>query len=99
MTASPDELAFIARFQPLLRKTREDMGFSQPQMAASLGLSLSAYKKLEWRSSSAFPLYLLPQLIRITGRPVEYWLGPDLRPRGFRPQVVHTTPAPLSRTR
>lgn len=99
MTTTPEELAFIARFQPKLIQARKDMGFSQPQMAAALGMSLSAYKKLEWRSSSAFPLYLLPHLIRLTGRPVEHWLGPDLRPRGFRPQVVHTSDAPVSRTR
>lgn len=84
MTISPEELRFIAEFQPRLRKARLDLGWSHEVMAGQLGVSENAYKKYEGRKKSAFPLYLLPELIRITGRPAHYWLGISSDPRQWR---------------
>lgn len=48
------------------------MGLSQPAMAEKLGCSVSMYPKYENRDH--FPLWLLPQLIKITDKPISYWL-------------------------
>lgn len=71
------EEEFIAEFKARLRKARTAMKWSQPQMASVLGLKLDAYKKLEKRAGSAFPMYLLPKLVFFTQRPYAYWLGPQ----------------------
>lgn len=71
-----EEDAFNAAFQDRLRQTRIDMGWSQPRMAAALGLKLDAYKKIEKRPRSAFPIHLLPKLILITDTNYAYWFGP-----------------------
>jgi transcriptional regulator with XRE-family HTH domain len=70
-----DEDAFNAAFQERLRRIRTDMGWSQPRMAAALGLGLDAYKKYEKRPRSAFPLFLLPKLVLITDTTYAYWFG------------------------
>lgn len=70
-----DEDAFNAAFQDRLRRARKEMGWSQPRMAAALGLGLDAYKKYEKRPRSAFPLHLLPKLAVITDTPYAYWFG------------------------
>lgn len=88
MATNDAERAFIAWFQPRLRAAREQAGLSQAGMAKGLGIGLNAYKKMEWRDTSAFPLYLVPDLVRLTGRPFDYWLGPDPRLGGPRLKVV-----------
>lgn len=70
-----DEDAFNAAFQERLRRARTEMGWSQPRMAAALGLGLDAYKKYEKRPRSAFPLFLLPKLVVITDTSYAYWFG------------------------
>lgn len=71
----PSEDAFNASFQARLRETREGMKWTFPQMAHALGIKTDAYKKIEARPRAAFPVYLLPRLIFVTGRPYSYWLG------------------------
>lgn len=68
---------FNAAFQAKLRETRLAMKWSQPQMANVLELKIDAYKKIEKRAGSAFPMYLLPRLVFFTQRPYAYWLGPQ----------------------
>lgn len=70
-----EEDAFNTAFQARLRETRTTMKWSHPQMAHALGLGTDAYKKIELRPRSAFPLYLFPRLIFVTGRPYSYWMG------------------------
>lgn len=67
-----DEEAFKARFAKQLKATRLEMRRSQPAMAELLGCSPSMYPKYENRDH--FPLWLLPQLIRITDKPISYWV-------------------------
>lgn len=79
-----DEDSFIAQFQERLKATRDqDMKFTHSQMAHALGIEKDAYKKYENRPRSAFPLYLLPRLIFVSGKPYSYWLGgrPEARAR------------------
>ena len=71
-----EEDAFNAAFQERLRRARTEMGWSQPRMAAALGLKIDAYKKYETRPRSAFPLFLLPKLVVITDTSYAYWFGP-----------------------
>ena len=71
-----DEDAFNAAFQERLRRARTTMGWSQPRMAAALGLTLDAYKKIEKRPRAAFPIYLVPKLILLTDTTYAYWFGP-----------------------
>ncbi len=71
-----DEDAFNAAFQDRLRQVRTDMGWSQPRMAAALGLKLDNYKKIEKRPRSAFPIHLLPKLVLITDTNYAFWFGP-----------------------
>jgi|JI9StandDraft_1071089.scaffolds.fasta_scaffold613059_1 transcriptional regulator with XRE-family HTH domain len=71
-----DEAQFNAIFGARLKETRERMNLSRPQFAHSLGITKDQLKRYETRESSGFPLYLLPQLIFLTGRPYSYWISP-----------------------
>lgn len=70
-----DEDAFNLAFQVKLREARTAMKWSQLQMATVLDLKLDAYKKIEKRAGSSFPMYLLPKLVFFTQRPYSYFLG------------------------
>lgn len=80
---SEDE--FIAAFQERLQRARKARDMSQLEVATGLGLKKSTYKKYETRRGSAFPLYLLPRLSVVLGRPIEYWVyGSDVPGRRLR---------------
>lgn len=85
MDPDQDEDAFIAAFQERLVRARLERGLTQQQLAVSLGLKKSTYKKYETRSGSSFPIYLLPKLSIILGRPIDYWIyGSDVPGRRLR---------------
>lgn len=85
MDPDQDEDAFIEAFQERLVRARLERGLTQQQLALSLGLKKSTYKKYEARPRSSFPLYLLPKLSIILGRPVEYWVyGNEIPGRRLR---------------
>ncbi len=80
-----DEALFNARLQARLKETRIALDWSHPRMADALRIKTDAYKKYENREGSAFPLYLLPRLAFVTGKPLPYWLGMDeAAPKRFR---------------
>lgn len=79
-----DEDAFTKQFQQRLAETRGQMKLTAGQIAHSLRIKEDAYKKYEKRAGSKFPLYLLPRLIYVTGRPPSYWFG---QPTGGTPQI------------
>ena len=66
---------FNAVFGRRLMTTRTRMGLSRPQLAHSLGVTKEMLKRYETRSTAGFPLYLLPKLIFVTGKPYSYWTG------------------------
>jgi transcriptional regulator with XRE-family HTH domain len=68
------EAEFNAAFQARLKRAREEGGMTQLQLAVSLDLPISTYKKYETRSGSSFPLYLLPTLSIILDQPLRYWI-------------------------
>lgn len=68
------EAEFNAAFQKRLKETRLERRMTHGQMAHALRIKEDAYKKYENRSGSAFPIYLLPQLVFVTSRPYAYWL-------------------------
>ncbi len=77
----PAERAYHETFRARLVGLRNDLGYSQPQMAEALGLSLDNYKKYETRSK--FPPHLFNKLALVTHRPLEYIVtgqGPNIRP-------------------
>lgn len=76
------ELAFIRAFQKRLVDARERRGCTQQVVATYLGLHISAYKKYENRSTSLFPLFLIPKLGELLEQPHSYW---------FTGQTVPTT--------
>jgi transcriptional regulator with XRE-family HTH domain len=78
------EADFNAAFQARLKKAREERGMTQLQLAISLDLPVSTYKKYETRSGSAFPPYLLPTLSIILDRPLGYWIYGHEPPKRFR---------------
>lgn len=74
--AALDEETFNAAFGERLRWVREDcMHASRPKFAKRLGVSSEQLKRYETRPKSAFPLYLLPELIVMTFEPYEFWIG------------------------
>lgn len=75
-----------------LKTVREDVGLTQEQFAARLGISQTRYSKYE-SGRSAPPLAILAQLPAVTGRSLDYIVaGAQLRPgetaegRPFTPQ-------------
>lgn len=80
-----DEDAFTKSFQERLAETRNQLKWNYGQMAHALRIKEDAYKKYEKRPGSKFPLYLLPRLIYVTGRPHFYWL--DLPTPGSTPKI------------
>lgn len=70
-----DETEFNAAFQRRLLASRLALDWSQQRMALALHTTKDAYKRYESRPGSTFPLYLIPRLIYITGKPAHYWLG------------------------
>lgn len=74
----PAEEEFNAAFQRRLKETRLERRMTHGQMAHALRIKEDAYKKYENRSGSAFPIYLLPQLVFVTSRPYSYWLDGQL---------------------
>lgn len=74
----PNEAEFNAAFQRRLKETRLERRMTHGQMAHALRIKEDAYKKYENRSGSAFPIYLLPQLVFVTSRPYSYWLDGQL---------------------
>lgn len=64
------EQAYHVAFRRRLAGLRQDLGYSQSQMAEALGIPLLNYKKYETRSK--FPPHLLNKLALVTHRPVEY---------------------------
>ena len=78
------EALFIAAFQARLKRAREERGMTQRQMAISLDLPVSTYKKYETRPGSSFPSYLLPDLSIILDQPLGYWIYGHEPPKGFR---------------
>lgn len=75
-----DEDSFIAQFQARLKATRLELGWTHEKMAHMLGTTEGKYKKYENRAGSAFPVYLLPALIYVSGKPYFYW-APDIKGR------------------
>jgi transcriptional regulator with XRE-family HTH domain len=69
-----DEAEFNKAFQRRLKETRLERQMTHGQIAHALRIKEDAYKKYENRSGSAFPMYLLPQLVFVTSRPYSYWL-------------------------
>lgn len=67
-----DEETFKRRFQRQLRAARDNLGKTQPEMAALIRCSPSMYPKYETRDH--FPLYLLPKLMFETDTPSSYWI-------------------------
>lgn len=74
-----EEDQFNAQFQERLKRTREELDMTQAQMASHLRIPKETYKKYESRPRSSLPLYLLPRLVFVTGRPHSYWLGTPQR--------------------
>ena len=74
------ERAFHEAFRRRLKEVRDELGWTQADMAEALGVPLENYKKYERRSK--FPPHLFAQLARVTHRPIEFLLtgrGPNLR--------------------
>lgn len=69
-----DEDEFIAQFQERLKRARVERNMTQKELATALGLPKNTYKKYEARPGSSFPLYLLPRLSVLLGRPLEFWI-------------------------
>lgn len=85
-TKDQGESAFYEAFRVRLKGLRDDLGYSQAQMAEALGISLDRYKKYEIRDK--FPPHLLNKLALITHRPLEYIVtgrGPNIRRVAVRP--------------
>jgi transcriptional regulator with XRE-family HTH domain len=71
MTTDPTtERAYHQAFRDRLKRLRDDLGYSQSQMAEALGVSLQNYKKYEIRSK--FPAHMLNKLALITHRPLKF---------------------------
>ncbi len=75
------EAEFIAAFQARLQRARVERGMTQLQVATSLDLPISTYKKYETRPGSMVPPYLLPDLCIILDRPLGYWIHGQDTPR------------------
>lgn len=73
--SSLDEETFNAAFGERLKWVREAMGLSRPAFAKRLGVTAEQLKRFETRRTSAFPLYLLPELIETTLEPYAFWVG------------------------
>lgn len=85
MPPAPSERAYHEAFRSRLRTIRQELDWSQEDMAAALGVPLANYKKYEIRSK--FPPHLLEQLARVTHRTLEYVVtgrGPNIRALGRR---------------
>jgi transcriptional regulator with XRE-family HTH domain len=85
-TKAPSEREYHEAFRRRLVQTREDLGWSQADMAKAIGVSLDRYKKYEIRSK--FPLHLLEQLSLVTHRDVAYWITGRLAARTAAPRLV-----------
>lgn len=68
-TAHSDS-SYYADFRKRLKGIRDDLDWSQAQMAEALQIPLVNYKKYEIRSK--FPPHLLGRLALVTHRPVDY---------------------------
>lgn len=78
--ASPEEIAFNKAFGQRLFWVRDTMMHqSRAKFAKSLGMGVTAdmLKRYETRDEAAFPLFLLPELIRITHESYEFWIGTE----------------------
>lgn len=64
------ERAFHESFRSRLKTLRDDLGWSQPQMAKVLGVPLVNYKKYETRSK--FPPHLYEQLALATHKSLDF---------------------------
>lgn len=74
------ERAYHEAFRKRLRAIREELDWSQSEMADALGIPLENYKKYERRSK--FPPHLLDRLALVTHRNIEYIVtgrGPNIR--------------------
>lgn len=74
------ERAFHEAFRVRLKAIRDEVGWSQAQMADALGVPLANYKKYEIRSK--FPPHLYERLALVTHRPLDYVVtgkGPNIR--------------------
>src|SRR6185312_821333 len=68
--AALTERAFNVEYCKRVRALREARGYSQEQMADTLGIPPDRYRKYEGRSP--LPVYLVPRFALIVGRDVEY---------------------------
>ncbi len=79
------ERSYYEAFRERLKSIRNDLDWSQAEMADALGTSLDKYKKYEIRSK--FPPFLYEKLALVTHRNIEFIVtgrGPNLRPVGRR---------------
>lgn len=76
---APDR-AYYEAFRQRLKSIREDLDWSQAEMASALGIPLDNYKKYEIRSK--FPAHLIEKFALVTHRNVEFIVigrGPNVR--------------------
>jgi transcriptional regulator with XRE-family HTH domain len=78
-TAFVSDRAYYDDFRARLRTIRDELGWSQADMADALNLSVDTYKKYESRSK--FPAYLFERLALITHRRIEYIVTGKGRPK------------------
>jgi transcriptional regulator with XRE-family HTH domain len=74
MPTVPQESEFNSQVQKRVAEMRTANGWTQEEMARFLDVPKDRYKKYENRQGSAFPLYLLPVVARLTNRSLSYLL-------------------------
>lgn len=76
-----DRKTLVDNFRINIERTRDEMGYTQPQMAKALRISYSGYKKLISGETQKIDMYLLYQIYHLTGiHPFEI-CGDDLDPQ------------------
>ena len=74
------ERAYYSAFRQRLRSIREELDWSQAEMASALGIPLDNYKKYEIRSK--FPPHLFEKFALVTHRNIDFIVtgrGPNVR--------------------
>ncbi len=71
--AAPTPKEFHARLKQRLQQTREELHWTQDQMATALGVNLDTYKK--WELRGRFPIHFIEKLSLVTHRPIDYWIA------------------------
>lgn len=68
----------ITIFKDLLKADRLEMGLTQEELGAKLGISRSYISDLESGRIKGQNINLLYKLSQLTGKPIEYYLGKDI---------------------